>query len=148
MLTLQDEITELEKLLTAKRNRLEELKSNNENIQSSVISNDILPENNLNNKSPPEAKIALFRSLFKGREDIYAKRFESKKTGKSGYQPVCRNEWVRGICEKPKINCGSCTERAFEPVTDEVMSLRRAELCGIFNVVLYQNGGSFCKEIY
>ena len=30
-------------------------------------------------------KIALFHSLFKGREDVFPKRFESAKTGKSGY---------------------------------------------------------------
>ena len=46
----------------------------------------------LNNQSSQEAKIALFRSLLRGREDIYPKRFESLKTGKKGYQPVCRNE--------------------------------------------------------
>jgi hypothetical protein len=59
------------------------------------------------NQSPQEAKIALFRNLFRGREDVYPKRFESLKTGRQGYQPVCRNEWVSGICEKPKIRCDS-----------------------------------------
>jgi len=39
--------------------------------------------------SPPDAKIALFRALFRGREDVYPRRFESRKTGKSGYQPAC-----------------------------------------------------------
>ncbi len=60
------------------------------------------------NQSSQEAKISLFRSLFRGREDVYPKRFESLKTGKAGYQPVCRNEWVSGICEKPKIRCDKC----------------------------------------
>jgi hypothetical protein len=40
----------------------------------------------------PEAKIAIFRSLFRGREDVYPRRFESRKTGKSGYAPACANE--------------------------------------------------------
>ena len=44
--------------------------------------------------SPAEIKIALFRSLFRGREDVYPRRFESRKTGKSGYSPACANEWV------------------------------------------------------
>jgi hypothetical protein len=52
-----------------------------------------------------EGKIALFRSLFRGREDVYPRRFESRKTGKSGYAPACSNEWVRGICEKPRVKC-------------------------------------------
>ena len=57
----------------------------------------------VNQQSPAEAKIRLFRSLFRGREDVYPRRFESRKTGKSGYAPACSNEWVRGICEKPRI---------------------------------------------
>lgn len=66
----------------------------------------------MTNQSSPEAKIALFRSLFRGREDVYPRRFESLKTGKQGYAPVCRNEWVSGICEKPKIRCEDCAHRA------------------------------------
>ena len=73
------------------------------------------------NQSPQEVKIRLFRSLFRGRENIYPKRFESMKTGKKGYQPVCRNEWVSGICEKPRIRCEDCAHRQFLSVTDEVI---------------------------
>ena len=58
----------------------------------------------IDRRSPSEAKIALFRSLFRGRQDVYPRRFESRKTGRSGYAPACANEWVRGICEKPRIN--------------------------------------------
>src|SRR5712671_1059517 len=71
--------------------------------------------------SSPDEKIALFRSLFRGREDVYPRRFESRKTGKSGYAPACANEWVRGICEKPRIKCAECPHRRFLPVTDEVI---------------------------
>jgi hypothetical protein len=71
--------------------------------------------------SPAEAKIRLFRSLFRGREDIYARRFESRKTGKSGYAPACANEWVRGICEKPRIKCAECPHRRFLAVADDVI---------------------------
>jgi len=75
----------------------------------------------LDGHSPPEHKIALFRELFRGRQDVYARRFESRKTGKSGYSPVCANEWVRGICEKPKIKCNECPHRRLLPLTDEVI---------------------------
>src|SRR5919106_6742510 len=71
--------------------------------------------------APADAKIALFRSLFRGREDVYPRRFESRKTGKSGYAPACLNEWVRGICEKPRIKCTDCPNRRFLPVTDDVI---------------------------
>jgi superfamily II DNA or RNA helicase/very-short-patch-repair endonuclease len=66
-------------------------------------------------------KIALFRALFRGREDVYPVRFESKKTGRAGYQPACANEWVRGVCEKPRIKCADCPHRRLLPVTDEVI---------------------------
>lgn len=71
--------------------------------------------------SPPEQKIALFRELFRGREDVYPRRFESRSTGKSGYSPVCANEWVTGVCEKPRVKCATCQHRRFLPVTDEVI---------------------------
>jgi len=72
-----------------------------------------------NNQSSPPAKIALFRSFFRGREEVYPKRFENKKTGKSGYVFACGNEWVRGICEKPKIKCSDCKHRHLLPITDD-----------------------------
>ncbi|AMY08178.1 UvsW helicase [Luteitalea pratensis] len=71
--------------------------------------------------APASAKIAVFRSLFRGRDDVYPRRFESRKTGRSGYAPACAHEWVRGICEKPRIKCAECAHRRFLPVTDEVI---------------------------
>ncbi len=47
-------------------------------------------------------KVALFRSLFRGREDIYPKFWSNARTGRKGYAPACANEWVRGVCEKPR----------------------------------------------
>jgi hypothetical protein len=116
-LALQAEIAELEQRLANKKRQLAALTE--QSIDSAEVQ--ISTENTLNNNSSPEEKIALFRTLFKGREDLYAKRFESKKTGKSGYQPVCKNEWERGICAKPKIKCSDCNQRSFVPVTDDVI---------------------------
>lgn len=75
----------------------------------------------VNNLSPPEAKIALFRSLFRGRDDVFPRRFESRKTGKSGYSPACANEWVRDVCDKRTVKCAKCPNRSFLPVTDEII---------------------------
>ena len=75
----------------------------------------------VNHRSAPKAKIALFRSLFRGRDDVYPRRFESRRTGRSGYVPACANEWVPGICEKPRIKCAECPQRRFLPMTDEVI---------------------------
>ena len=75
----------------------------------------------ITNASSAADKIALFRSFFQGREEVYPRRFENRKTKKSGYAPACANEWVRGVCEKPKIKCFDCPHRRFLPVTDEVI---------------------------
>jgi len=75
----------------------------------------------ITNSSPPSGKIALFRSLFRGREDVYPRRFESRKTGKSGYQPACANEWTRGLCDKRNVRCQDCANRRFHTVTDETI---------------------------
>jgi superfamily II DNA or RNA helicase/very-short-patch-repair endonuclease len=72
-------------------------------------------------RSPAVEKIALFRSLFRGREDVYPRRFENQRSGRAGYAPACGNEWVHGICEKPRIKCADCPNRAFLPVSDEVI---------------------------
>lgn len=69
--------------------------------------------------SSSDAKIALFRSLFCGREDVFARRWHSKTTGKSGYQLVCRNEWVEGLCDKRKYKCSVCPNRKLIQLTDE-----------------------------
>ncbi len=79
-------------------------------------------------QSSADAKVRLFRSLFRGREDVYPHRFESRKTGRAGYQPACANEWVRGVCEKPRIKCSECANRRFLPVTDDVV---RQHLSGV-----------------
>src|SRR5712692_172535 len=50
-------------------------------------------------------KVALFRSLFRGRDDVFPRRWENPKAGKAGYAPACDNEWIRGICEKLRIKC-------------------------------------------
>ncbi|MGA7127427.1 MAG: DEAD/DEAH box helicase family protein [Chthoniobacterales bacterium] len=75
----------------------------------------------INQESTPAIKIALFRSMFRGRSDVYPVRFQSRKTGKVGYSPACGNEWVPGVCEKPRIKCTNCTFRCFLPVTDEAI---------------------------
>ena len=52
---------------------------------------------------------------------MYLRRFESRRTGRSGYSPACGNEWVAGVCEKPKIKCSRCPHQRFLAVTDDVI---------------------------
>lgn len=63
-----------------------------------------------------EERVNLFRSLFRGREDVFARRWESRNSGKSGYQPVCRREWQSQYCDKKKYKCAECPNREFEPL--------------------------------
>jgi superfamily II DNA or RNA helicase len=63
-------------------------------------------------------KVGVFRTLFRGRADVFPVRFVSKRTGKAGYAPACRNKFVPGVCELPKIKCGECSNQAFLPVDD------------------------------
>ena len=100
-------------------------------ITGSVVSNEISPSadcllfqifsRGVNHDSAEADKIDLFRDLFKGREDVFPRRFESAKSGKSGYQPECKHQWIRGLCRKPRVKCADCDSRDFTLVTDEVI---------------------------
>ncbi len=89
----------------------------------------------LSKHSSLSEKIQLYMSLFHGREDVYAKRWESPKTGKKGYSPACRNEWIPGICSKP---CGKCTHASYYPYTEEAVRRHLAkdnsEVLGIYAI--------------
>ena len=53
--------------------------------------------------SPSAQKVGLFRKLFSGRMDVFPVRWENSGTGRSGYAAACQNEWVCGVCEKPRV---------------------------------------------
>ena len=72
--------------------------------------------------SPSASKVSLFRKLFAGRTDVFPVRWENSSTGRSGYAPACRNEWVRGVCDKPQVKCGECPNQAFIPVSDDIIA--------------------------
>lgn len=78
----------------------------------SVVKNEVYQEttSGLNKYSSKEDKLLLFMSLFKGRKDVYAKRWESRE-GKKGYTPVCANEWKSGLCNKKVVKCDKCMHR-------------------------------------
>jgi superfamily II DNA or RNA helicase len=87
------------------------------------------------------AKVALFRELFRGREDVFARRWENTKTNKSGYSPACRNEWEHGLCVKKngaatgrRGTCGQCPNQAFIEVSDEEIAkhLRGDQVMGVY----------------
>ncbi len=74
-------------------------------------------------RSSSAEKIELFLSLFAGRDDIFAKRYESAKTGRAGYVPACSNEWSP-ICPKTKrekLKCTQCPQHDFIPYDAKVV---------------------------
>jgi len=66
-------------------------------------------------------KVALFMNLFRGRTDVYPKRWVNTKKNTKGYSPACSNEWVRGVCDKRSVKCGECPNQAFIPVTEKTV---------------------------
>ena len=83
-------------------------------------------EQHQDNASPKTSaeKVALFRNLFRGREDVFPRLWINTKTGKKGYPPACNNDWLRKVCGKtlsPPVKCGSCGNQAFIQVSDHVI---------------------------
>jgi len=81
-----------------------------------------------------DEKVQLFRTLFRGRADVFPTRFVSKRTGKAGYAPACNNKFVRGVCELPKVKCSECPNQAFVPVDDAALlaHLRGRQVMGVY----------------
>ena len=82
----------------------------------------ILPK--VHARSSAEEKIALFRALFAGRDDVYAAHWDNPRTGKSGWSPAV----VGGPANARR------PDRAYPPLTDAVLE---AHLSGRARVGLY-----------
>lgn len=86
-------------------------------------------------------KVALFRALFRGREDVFARRWENVNKNAAGYSPACGNEWQHGLCEKKtgrdagrRLTCAECPNQAFIAVSDEEVAkhLRGDHVMGVY----------------
>ena len=79
-------------------------------------------------------RIALFRSLFRGREDVYARRWENDD-GRHGYVPAAR-EGLEGHQQKPPGGSKKVDQktRKFLPMTDAVIEnhLLGKETIGVY----------------
>ncbi len=74
-------------------------------------------------QSSTQEKLALYRSLFRGRQDVHAHGYR-KRDGGIGYAPACANEWRRGVCPRAsgrKVGCADCEQRAFLPLDDRAL---------------------------
>ena len=123
---LQQRVLELEKenrelrgkLGLAGRGRLPAAKPMTSEAAGNVLTSAVP---GIDQHSGTDDKVRLFRSIFRGREDAYARRWYSVKSGKSGYSPVCANEWKEGVCPKPRASCAQCDQRVLVPPSDKAI---------------------------
>lgn len=80
-----------------------------------------------------DEKVEIFSRYFRGRDDVYATRWESKQ-GNSGYSLACDNEWKPGLCHKPEIKCNECSNSKFKALDREAIF---AHLSGKHTIGLY-----------
>ena len=105
-------------------------------IEIPEVSANVVPEESkdksvvleVSKRSPISDKIALFMSLFQGRQDVYARRWEGRN-GRSGYSPACKNEWRRGVCLKPKGKCADCSHAAYLPYDADAVAAHLSGTC-------------------
>jgi superfamily II DNA or RNA helicase len=109
----QAEIARLERERAAAMARLQGLQKTLQSLGSSAQAKRSLA-------LPALEKVGLFRSLFRGQEDVFPRLWINAKTGRKGYSPACSNEWSPGICGKPKVKCGECPSQAFVPVRERI----------------------------
>jgi superfamily II DNA or RNA helicase len=68
----------------------------------------------------PTQKIQIFKHLFRGREDVFAMRWEKQDGSASGYTPVCLNEWKQGLCNKLlRKKCKDCDHKEYAKFSDQ-----------------------------
>jgi hypothetical protein len=102
--------------LLAENQRLRKLLDIRSKIPGIALGSEIKQPPVLHSRSTSDEKIRLFRSLFRGREDVYAVRWEGK-AGKSGYSPAYVKDghtWFKSKIEAKH-------KRNFLPLTDLVI---------------------------
>jgi hypothetical protein len=68
--------------------------------------------------SSADDKLALFGE-FAGRTDVFPCLLGGPAISKVGLcNRMCQRVWVKGLCGKPRIQCGDCRHQAFIPVSD------------------------------
>lgn len=130
---------------------VQRLREENSHLRSLLIAHDIrIPESaNFTGESPQvstsasevrnpvvataEQRIVLFRSLFRGREDVYAIRWENAD-GRSGYMPKADRDWKSYLSataeDRKKVDR---LTRTYRPLNDDVV---RAHLVGEHTIML------------
>lgn len=89
-------------------------------------------------------KVKVFMACFDGRHDVYAKHWESYKTGLGGYSPQCSNLYKPNVCPKTmvakgvKVSCVGCQFSSFKAFTEDVAYdhlMGRGDTLGVYPIV-------------
>ena len=108
----EQELAALDEKRKALQARIKQLKRQKQSIADEQLPFDRLSESNVTNDSTQEQKIALFRSLFRGREDVYPRRLKvsvlgkavtSRSAGKSGSGLFVKNPKLNAVIVKTGI---------------------------------------------
>lgn len=122
---LEARLAEMDSARDAIQARIRVLRESAASVETDVarpVSSKTFPNAPLTKASAPTDRIRFLLDLFHARRDVYAERFESRKTGKAGYQPVCANLWRRPLCQKPKVRCHECQHRILVPLSEEIVA--------------------------
>jgi hypothetical protein len=102
-------LDEINHLIAANETQLAELESCRSELlreKTTLLHSKAAPDLNngstITNQSSQEEKITIFRSLFRGREDVYPRRFESKKTGKKATSRFAETNGSVGSAKSPR----------------------------------------------
>ena len=118
----ETQLAELAYKQNESRERLAALKAELATMESTpVVPSTPAIQPNVDIPTTAEGKISLFRQLFRGRDDVFPLLWISSKTGRKGSSPACGNEWVRGVCEKPRVKCSECPNQAFLSLNDQIL---------------------------
>jgi hypothetical protein len=128
---------DLQHRLDAALSELERLRAENERLRMLLVlaqgtraiinagDGDTRRTGQLDSGASAAEKVALIRSLFRSREDVYAVRWENARSGKSGYVPATAGGWTKS------------GPRTYLPLTEEaiVRHLRGRESIGIYSLL-------------
>lgn len=124
--------------------KISEINSEQKITTTSVSENMSPAISSVTRQSSPQEKINLFKSIFAGRDDVFALRWFNQKTNKSGYSPVCANKWQSGKCDLKKFSCSKCPYKSLVKLDDRFLfnhlAGKNENACDVIGLYPLMNG--------
>jgi hypothetical protein len=129
---LREEVRQLKAILTQHSIPLHELRASQSTSERGLPAPEYISQ--VGTLSDNQAKIALFRSLFRGRDDVYAERWRTKD-GTWAYHPAGKKNWLAVLASRPEEQRKVDRQtRTLYALTDEVI---RQHLTGKKTIGIY-----------